>query len=223
MATHADAALKRARRAGALHGIYVIVNEQLEMLEIARAALDAGVRIMQYRAKFGIVAKNLQALRSLAAEHDAVLIVNDDWRAAKTFDCDGVHLGPDDRGFSNVDEVRFALPDALIGLSCGTVEEITRANAVDADYLGIGSVFPTSSKVDAGAPIGIDGLRALSMQTRRPVAAIGGIAAKNLDDVRASGVAMAAVISAVACAIDPLGAARELVAAWERGPAGATS
>ncbi len=110
-------------------------------------------------------------------------------------------------GLRGVDEVRFALPGALIGLSCGTIEEITRANAVDVDYLGIGCVFPTASKADAGAPIGIDGLRALAGQTRLPVAAIGGITSQNVAEVRATGVAMAAVISAVAAARDPRGAA----------------
>src|SRR5689334_3377113 len=132
MATNADAALNRSRRARRLHGVYVILNEQPDTLELAKAVLDSSVTVLQYP-------------------------VNDDWRAAKEFGCDGVHLGPGDSGFADVDEVRFALPEALIGLSCGTIEEITRANAVDVDYLGIGSVFPTSSKIDAGAPIGIDG------------------------------------------------------------------
>jgi thiamine-phosphate pyrophosphorylase len=193
------------------------------MLDIARAALDAGVGVLQYRAKFGIVPEQLRALRSLAADRGAIVIVNDDWRAVKTFDCDGVHLGPDDSGFARVDEVRFALPDAIIGLSCGTIEELIRANAMDVDYLGIGCVFVTSSKADAGPPIGIDGLRALAARTSRPVAAIGGITLQNLADVRDTGVAMAAVISAVSSAIDPQRAARELVTAWQRSSAGSAS
>jgi thiamine-phosphate diphosphorylase len=223
MATHADATLTRARRARSLHGIYVILNERLEMLNIAKAALDAGVSVLQYRAKLGIVPEHLRALRLLARERDAILIVNDDWRAAKTFDCDGVHLGPGDSGFGGADEVRFNLPDALIGLSCGTIEEITRANAADVDYLGIGSVFPTASKADAGAPIGIDGLRALAAQTRLPVAAIGGLTLQNVAEVRATGVAMGAVISAIAAAPDPRRAASDLVAAWGGGLGGGES
>ncbi|HEX3457875.1 MAG TPA: thiamine phosphate synthase [Candidatus Baltobacteraceae bacterium] len=195
----------------------MILNEHLEMLDIAKAALDAGVTVLQYRAKLGIVPEHLRALRLLTSESDALLIVNDDWRAAKTFDCDGAHLGPGDSGFSDVAEVRFNLPDALVGLSCGTIEEITKANAADVDYLGIGSVFPTASKADAGAPIGIDGLRTLAAQTYLPVAAIGGITPRNVEEVRATGVAMAAVISAVAAARDPRGAASELVAAWGDG------
>ncbi len=220
MATHADATLTRARRARSLHGVYVILNERLEMLNIAKAALDAGVSVLQYRAKLGIVPEHLRALRLLVRERDAILIVNDDWRAAKTFDCDGVHLGPGDSGFSRADEVRFNLPDALIGLSCGTIEEVTRANAADVDYLGIGSVFPTASKADAGAPIGIDGLRALAARTRLPVAAIGGLTLQNVAEVRATGVAMGAVISAIAAAPDPRGAAGDLVAAWGGGLGG---
>ncbi|HYL27099.1 MAG TPA: thiamine phosphate synthase [Candidatus Nitrosotalea sp.] len=205
--------MKRAER---LHGIYVILNEAPGVLELARAALDAGVRIVQYRAKSGIAPKTLAALRSLTRERDALLIANDDWRAAGEFACDGVHLGPDDAGFAHVATVRSALPEQLIGLSCGTEAEVRFANDAGADYLGIGSVYATGSKADAGEPIGTRRLRALTRASAIPVAAIGGIGPDTIVEVRECGVAMAAVISAVANAADPRRAAKSLVDEWNR-------
>jgi thiamine-phosphate pyrophosphorylase len=211
MATHAPA---RLRRAALLRGVYVILNEDGRVLELARAVLDGGVRILQYRAKAGIVTENLRRLREVTRECGALLIVNDDWRAAEEFDCDGVHLGPGDDGFATPETLREAMRERLIGLSCGTLEEVRRAYPGVVDYLGIGSVYATSSKSDAGKPIGIDGLHRLAGATTLPVAAVGGIDLSTLSEVRAAGAAMAAVISAIADADRPERAARALTSRW---------
>jgi thiamine-phosphate pyrophosphorylase len=215
MATDAPEKLRRARRAALLRGIYVILNDSGRTLELARAALDGGVRVLQYRAKAGIDAQRLRGLRAVTRERGALLIVNDDWQAALMFDCDGVHLGPEDDGFASVARVRAALPERLIGLSCGTLEEVRAANAGDVDYVGVGSVYATPSKIDAGEPIGLDGLRRLAGATALPVAAVGGITLATLRDVRNTGAKMAAVISAISGASEPERAARDLVSQWE--------
>jgi thiamine-phosphate diphosphorylase len=213
MATHETARVTRAGRAALLRGVYLIVNEgERDPIAIARAGLDAGITIVQYRAKTGIVATHLHELRLITAARGALLIVNDDCEATLAFDADGVHLGPDDAGFGRVATVRAQLGERLIGLSCGTEAEARAAG--DADYLGVGAVYATASKDDAGAPIGIAGLQAVARATHLPVTAIGGITYDSLSDVRASGVAMAAVISAIANASDPREAARALVARW---------
>jgi len=214
MATDEIAQLKRARRAEKLRGIYVIINDDARAPALARAVLEAGVKVVQYRAKGAINIGHVQLLRQYTLAHDALLILNDDWRAAMAHNCDGVHLGPDDEGFAQLAPVRAALGDRLIGLSCGTVDEVHYANAQDVDYVGIGAVYATGSKGDAGAPIGVDGLRAVAGESWNPVAAIGGIGLEHLDDVRATGVAMAAVISAIADATDPKAAALALVERW---------
>jgi thiamine-phosphate pyrophosphorylase len=216
MAADATGPVARRERAKQLQGIYVVLNEGPSLPELARAALDAGVKLVQYRAKGGIVPKTLGVLRAMTSECDALLILDDDWRAAVAFECDGVHLGHGDDGFEQVAAVRHALGDHVIGLSCGTLGEVTTANGSDADYLGIGSVYATSSKADAGVPIGIDGLRELVMASAFPVAAIGGITTAAIPGIRQAGAAMAAVISAVSQASDPWRAARELVEAWRR-------
>ncbi len=199
-----------------LHGIYAIVNDAPGAARLAAAVLEAGVSIIQYRAKGGIVPETLRALRGLTRAHGALLIVNDDWRAALAFDCDGVHLGPDDGGFADLAPVRAAMAGRLIGLSCGTPSEAVYALTAGADYLGVGAVFATASKADAGGPIGVAGLRRVAAAAASlPVAAIGGISIENLAAVRAAGVAMAAVISAISGAPDPGAAARALVEAWD--------
>jgi thiamine-phosphate pyrophosphorylase len=212
--------LTRAARAAALRGIYVIVNEgSPDPVALARAALDAGVRVLQYRAKRGTVANRVRALRALTRERGALLLFNDDAEAVFAFDCDGVHLGPDDRGFTQIARVRELVGERLIGLSCANPQEARAAFAGGADYLGIGSVYATSSKSDAGEPIGIAGLRAAVAATPLPAAAIGGIALENLPEVAGTGVAMAAVISALADAPDPATAAVRLVRAWNEAAA----
>ncbi len=214
MATHAPARVTRAARAELLHGVYVILDEGTQTLALAKAVLDAGVRIVQYRAKSGIRPGCARALRELTRERACLLILNDDWRAALQYDCDGVHLGPGDDGFAVPASVRDVMQDRLIGLSCGTTREIRDAGNGDVDYLGVGPVFETRSKSDAGGALGVDGLRRLASASPFPVAAIGGISLARLGDVRRSGVAMAAVISAVATASDPRTAAAALVAGW---------
>ena len=206
----------RARRASRLHGIYAILNEGgADPVALARDATRAGIRVLQYRAKQGIVAGTLRALRDVANESGALLVVDDDAAAAVRFDCDGVHLGPDDCDFRDIAHVRAAVGDRLIGVSCGTLDETRAVNGEDVDYLGVGSVYPTRSKADAGDPIGIEGLRRIAAASRVPVAAIGGIDDANLTEVARCGVAMAAVISALSAARDPADAAKRLVRAWE--------
>src|SRR3984957_15497272 len=77
MATHAPTRVTRAARAELLHGIYAILNDEMQTLDLARAVLDAGVNIVQYRAKNGIRSECARALRKLTRERDALLILND--------------------------------------------------------------------------------------------------------------------------------------------------
>lgn len=215
MAAFEAAHLTRAASAAKLHGIYAIVNENDDALAIARAALDGGVRILQYRAKRGAVAERARVLRKMTRERDSLLLFNDDFDAVLAFDGDGVHLGPGDRGFADVASVRAAVGERLIGLSCGTPAEARTAGASGADYVGAGCVFPTGSKGDAGEPIGLAGLRAVAAATNLPIAAIGGISLDTVAEVARTGVAMAAVISAIAGDADPAAAAAELVRRWK--------
>lgn len=201
-----------------MRGIYAIVNESgRDPIGIARAALAGGVRIIQYRAKSGVVVATARALRAATLECGALCIMNDDAEAAMTHDFDGVHVGPDDRGFADVASLRAALGERLIGVSCGSIAEAVAAESGGADYIGVGPVYATQSKADAGEPIGIEGLARIAAATVLPVAAIGGIGLASIPSIRATGVAMAAVISAIADARDPRTAAEALVSMWNEG------
>jgi thiamine-phosphate diphosphorylase len=210
-------AVMRAARTALLRGPYLIVNEgTLDPVVLTRASLRAGIRVLQYRAKRGIDPERLHTLRTLTLGEGALLIVNDDIDAAIAFDCDGVHLGPDDGAFDDLRTVRERLGERLIGISAGTPDEGRSAERAGADYVGIGAVYATTSKDDAGAAIGLDGLRAVAEACALPAAAIGGIGPANIAEVARTGVAMAAVISAIAAALDPERAARGLVETWNR-------
>lgn len=198
-----------------LSGIYVIVNEgEPDPVALVRAALAGGARIVQYRAKTGIVPAHAHAMRELAREYDALFILNDEWQAVAQYDAHGVHVGPEDAAPEELAKIRAALGERILGVSCGTEEEARHAQACGADYIGVGAVYATSSKADAGAPIGIAGLHRVASATTLPVAAIGGITLDAIAEVRGTGVAMAAVISAVSAADDPQAATAALVNAW---------
>jgi len=206
--------MTRTERAQLLHGIYAIVNEgpQHDAVALAGAIVSGGVRIVQYRAKSGIIPQHARAIRELTRTREALFILNDDWRAVRTYDADGVHLGPEDATPEDLVAIRAALPDCIVGVSCGTAQE-ARA-AAHADYIGVGPVYATVSKADAGDPIGIAGLHAVAASTALPVAAIGGITLASVPQIREGGVAMAAVISAICDAPDPREASAALVQAW---------
>ncbi len=206
---------EREERARGLHGIYAIVDDREDGAgTLVRAVLEGGARIVQYRAKRGIDFTRARNMLAAAREWGALFIVNDDWRAAETLDADGVHLGPGDARADEIAAIRAALPHRLIGVSCGTPKEARAAEEAGADYTGVGAVYATQSKADAGEPIGIAGLLRVAGATCVPVAAIGGIGFANLAEIRRAGVAMAAVISAIAASDDPRTATARLVAIW---------
>ena len=207
--------MNRAEARALLRGPYAIVNEAPDAERIVEAALAAGFRILQYRAKQGIDAERLRAFCIRVQARGALAIGNDHWRAAQAAGCDGVHLGPGDEGFDDPAPLRRCWPDAIIGLSIGLASEARALDATCLDYLGVGAVFATASKADAGEPIGLAGLRAVASATALPICAIGGMTPESLASVRANGAAMAATISALAGAADPAAAARRYVAAWE--------
>ena len=201
-----------------LCGIYGIVDDGLvaDPVGFAAALLSAGLCVLQYRAKGGVARTVLRSLLERTRAAGALLIVNDDFEAA--LEADGWHAGQEDLAGRDLRAIRERLGPRAFGISAASPAEARLAEAAGADYLGVGPFAATSSKADAGPPIGAAGIRAVADATHLPVVAIGGIGAHNLADVVASGATMAAVISAFATAPDPAAAARELVAAWLHAP-----
>lgn len=201
--------------------LYVITDRGLargrDEVEIARAALRGGATALQLRGKDRDARPLCELGRALLLESraaGALLFVNDRLDVAQAIGADGVHLGQED--LPCAEARRIAGPGLLIGVSAESPTLAQAAERDGADYLGTGAVYATSSKADAGAPIGVAGLAAVVAATRLPVVAIGGIGIANAAPCIAAGACGVAVISAVVGADDPEAAARELAAAMAR-------
>lgn len=196
--------------------VYVITDRRIARgrphEEIAAAAVAGGATAVQLREK-ELTTRELVAIaaRTLALTRAAgvPLIIDDRVDIALATDADGVHLGPDD--LSVADARRLLGPRKIVGASAGTEAEAAAAERDGADYLGVGSVFGTASKADAGKPIGIDTMRRIVRAVRIPIVAIGGITHANAAEAIGAGAAGVAVISAVVADPDITAATRRLV------------
>lgn len=183
------------------------------VVDVVARALAGGTRAIQLRNK-GDSPRELLAvgreLRALTREAGALLFVNDRLDVALALEADGVHVGPHDLP---VAVVRAHSPAGfLIGRSADDPTVARRAVDDGADYIGCGTVYPTSTKADAGATIGLAGLAAVVRAVSVPVVGIGGITVERAPAVAKAGAAGIAVVGAVMAAADPEEAARRLLA-----------
>jgi len=182
--------------------------------EVVRAAVRGGVTAVQLRCKQTPTREFLrlaEALRGVLGAHGVALIINDRADVALAAGADGLHVGQGDMPVAAAR--RILGPDAVIGLSADTLDQALSPEAGDADYLGVGPIFPTATKADTQPPWGCGGLRELRRRTRRVLIGIGGITADNAGDVIRAGADGIAVVSAVCAAEDPQAAAERLRAA----------
>ena len=178
-------------------------------------ALKGGATFVQLREKELDEAEFLEEakkLKMLCRKYQVPFVINDNVEIALAVDADGVHVGQDDM---EALDVRAKLgPDKLIGVSAHTVEEALLAEKQGADYLGVGAVFPTSSKSDVGE-MSYETLKAICKAVSIPVVAIGGISGENVGKLAGSGICGVAVISAIYAAKDVEAAAADLKATVE--------
>ncbi len=193
-----------------LRGLYAVTPETAateQLVERTRLCLAGGARLVQYRAKSLQPALALEQARRLAHEcraAGALFIVNDSVDLALAVAADGVHLGRED---ADPREARARLPRGVIGVSCYAEPERARAAAAaGADYVAIGSVFPSTTKRTAPrAPL--EAIARAKAAGGLPVAAIGGIAPSNAMQAVQAGADMLAIISALYDAADVRAAA----------------
>jgi len=182
---------------------------------IIEQAATGGVDIIQLREKHlpdrELVARARQ-VREWTRRSHVLFIVNDRPEIARLVEADGVHLGQDD--LSVADARRIVGPDAVIGVSTHSLEQVRQAVLDGADYIGIGPVFPSTTKTFDHFP-GLDFIRAAVRATSLPAFALGGITVSNLGQVVAAGARRIAVSSAIADAEDPATVSRLLKAALE--------
>ena len=178
----------------------------------AAAAVFGGATMIQLRLKEESARSLVEIARTIQAMvPDVPLVVNDRADVALAAGAAGVHLGVDDLAPALLR--RVVPPGFIIGASVGSEDEAPRA--AGADYVGIGPVFTTGSKTDAGSAIGAARFAELAKHCALPAVAIGGITSRRVAEVMAAGASGVAVISALFGASDPTLAAREIRSALD--------
>ncbi len=188
--------------AGGLPKLYPIVDagvltrRGLDVGRFAGELREAGVRLLQYRDKTGEPQEILRAAAAIRAEFagvDCRMILNDRADLAALADWDGVHVGQGD--LLPEDARRVVGAARWVGVSTHTEEQVRLAELSCADYVAVGPVFATGTKLDAEPVIGLEGVRRARELTTKPIVAIGGITRGNARSVVEAGADCVAVIS----------------------------
>lgn len=160
-------------------------------------ALQGGVTCVQLREKdlpYADFLATANDLKELCQQYHVPFIIDDNLEIALACDADGLHIGQKDMPAAKARKLLG--PDKILGVSAQTVEQAVAAYKAGADYLGVGAVFPTGTKDDA-VEVTTDMLKAITATVPIPVVAIGGIKSNNLHQLKDTGIAGAAVVSAI--------------------------
>ncbi|MEM1368141.1 MAG: thiamine phosphate synthase [Cyanobacteria bacterium P01_H01_bin.15] len=191
--------------------LYLVTSPQPGLLETVEAALKGGLKLVQYRDKDANDEDRYpraQALRALCQQYGALFLVNDRVDLAIAVGADGVHLGQQDLPIAVTR--RLLGPDKIIGRSTTNSEEMSKAIAEGADYIGVGPVYATPTKEKK--PAGLEYVRYAQQNASVPWYAIGGIDGKRLPEVQAAGAKGVAVVRAIMQADSPTTATAKLLA-----------
>lgn len=185
--------------------------------EIVEESLKGGVSIVQLREKNLETPEFLKKaikLKTLTEKYNVPLIIND--RMDIAFDCkaDGLHVGQQDIAVKDCRRIIRKDYNKILGVTVNTVELAMEAEKMGADYLGVGAVFPTSTKLDA-KPLPMDTLKAIIESVKIPVVAIGGITLENIHLLKGMGLSGVAISSTIMRAENPKEAATALKNAVE--------
>ena len=184
-------------------------DQRATLADRVAAAVRGGATSVQVRLKSATSREVVEITRAIMSRVSVPVIVNDRADIALAAGAAGVHVGEADLPVAAIR--RFAPADFIVGASLGSDAEL--ANAKDADYVGIGPVYGSDSKGDAGSAIGVDGFLRLAALVARPAVAVGGITADRALQITVAGAAGVAVINAIFTADDPESATRAIAAA----------
>jgi thiamine-phosphate pyrophosphorylase len=176
----------------------VLAVRGVALADFAGDLRAAGVGLVQYRDKNGSPQEILRAasiLREAMAGSGCKLILNDRADIAVLANFDGVHVGQGD--LSPADARRVVGPDRIVGVSTHTDDQVRRADQSCADYIAIGPVFATGTKLNSDPVVGLEGVRRARALTTKPLVAIGGITRSNARSVIDAGADSVAVISSL--------------------------
>lgn len=179
---------------------YFITDSKLTkktVIDDVKAAVNAGVKIVQYREKekpTKYMIEESAKIKELCTGK-AIFLINDRVDVALAVNADGVHLGQDDMPYGTA---RILLgQDKIIGLTAHNVEEAIHAESLGADYIGASPIFETKTKQDAGKAAGLELIRCIKEKINIPLITIGGINLSNVASVIQAGADAAVAISAV--------------------------
>jgi len=172
--------------------------------------LIGGTTFVQLREKnldYALFSEEAKEMKALCGKYHVPFVINDNVEIAIESDADGVHIGQSDKKIS---DVRAALgEDKIIGVSAQTVEQAILAQQEGADYLGVGAVFSTSTKLDADS-VSFQTLKSICEAVNIPVIAIGGINENNILELSGTGIDGVAIISALFAKSDIISATKTL-------------
>lgn len=216
-----DGPLRRERLRTARLYFVCDARPATDLEALLRAALTGGADIVQLREKElgrGEIERAAGTFRRVADTFSALFILNDDPELARICDADGVHVGQDD---VSAEQARELLgPDAIVGLSTHSEEQIAASAERPVDYISVGPIWETPTK--EGRPgVGLELIEHAVEQAPHPFFAIGGIDTANAEQVVRAGAERLCVVRAVRDAADPEAAAAELRGAFAAGEKGA--
>ena len=183
--------------------LYLVTSPTEVLPGIVEATLQGGLRLLQYRDKTANDIDrldNAQKLRQLCQQYGAILIVNDRVDLALAVDADGVHLGQEDMPIAVARQILGS--QRIIGRSTTNPDEMQRAIQEGADYIGVGPVYETPTKVGKAAA-GLEYVRFAAKHCPIPWFAIGGIDADNVNDVISAGAERISVVRSLMQAEQP--------------------
>jgi thiamine-monophosphate kinase len=202
--------LKRALR------FYFITEEEVPgfpPIQQVLIAIRAGATMVQYRNKSfsSRCFEDVAAIRNICKCNNVPFIINDNILLAKAVSADGIHLGQEDE--DPAPARRILGPQAVVGMSVSSLDELLHTDLSECDYIGVGPVFLTKTKKDAKEDIGLSGLNAVASASPVPVVAIGGIDEATAASCIEQGAAGVAVISVITRAKDPFEKASQVSSA----------
>lgn len=197
--------------------LYLVTDEAPRcrhgLLRTVQEAVAGGVTMVQYRSaqtdRDAVLAEVLP-LRDYLRGAGVPLIINNDVELALEIGADGIHIGQNDMPVKKAREIIGT--EMILGFSVSTQEEMDAVPVELVDYVGCGPIYPTATKLDAAADMGLQSWATVAASCSLPVVAIGGIDAGRARDIRATGTAAGvAVVSAICAADNPRQAAQELL------------